>query len=248
MKKGLLVILAGLVCVTTTNVVNAEANDTITNKNGIVFTKDKYDTLVNIYSKNFVDYLTEDEYRYIKDADLSKVKIVETTDANLNNNSGLGSRATEYTTASKSLRIINVDNYITVSLTWLKVPNVKKWDVMAVRKNTAVNILSSYSFRQYYIKNNSAVGATDCYKQDFDNGAGATFKVGDGTDHEMEYSFKASGSGRIYASYQHACNNTATLANAMNYTLSGSGYGGVILFDESIEGKFDGMGGVYLTI
>lgn len=246
MKKSLLIIVAGLVCFSTTNVVNAEEmNNTVTNHNGIVFTQEKYDALVNIYSKNFVDYMTEETYSYIKDADLSEVEIVETTDAMLNSN---GARAQEYTTASKSLRIINVNNYITVSLTWLKVPTIKKWDVMAARKNSSVNVTSTYSFRQYYETNDTVVTSLDRYAQDFDNGAGATFKVGNGSAHEMEYSFKASGTGRIYASYQHANNSSATLANAMNYTLSGSGYGGVILFDSSIEGKFDGMGGVYLTI
>ncbi len=244
LKKGLLIIVAGLTCFTTANRVNAETIENVTNNNGIVFTKEKYDALVNIYSKNFVDYMTEDTYNYIKDADLSKVEIVETTDAMLNSN---GSRATEYTTASKSLRIINNSGYITVSLNWLTVPTVKKWDVMAVRKNTSVS-MSSAGFVQYYMKNNSMVTSIDCEKQDFDNGVGSTFKVGAGSDHEMDYSFRASGTGRIYASYQHACSNKATLADAMNYTLSGSGFGGVILFDTSIESKFDGMGGVYLTI
>lgn len=249
LKKGLLIIIAGLVCFGSAgNVFAEEQSDTITNRNGVVIPKDKYDDLLTVYSNNFVSFMTQEEYDIIKDRDLSKVEIVEATDEHLNNGSQISPQAQEYTTASKSLRIINNNNYITMTLTWLKVPTIKKWDVMAARLNSSVSMTSTYSFREYYMTSSGINVITDKYSQDFDNGAGVTFKVQSGTDHEMEFSFMASGSGRIYGSYQHACNSSATLRDAMDYTLSGSGYGGVILFNSSIEGKFDGMGGVYLTL
>ena len=248
MKKGLLIIIAGLILLTSINMVSAASqSDTITNKSGVVIPIDKYNALASIYSSNFMNYMTQDQYDIIKDKDLSKVEIVETTDADIPNN-GISTCATEHTTESKSLTIINNSGYITMTLSWLKVPYIKKYDVMAFRKNSSVNFTSSYSYRQYYVANNSLNLSVTKYGQNFDNGVGATFKVQNGTNHEMELSVDATGSGRIYGSYQHASHSSATLENAMDYTLSGSGYGGVILFNPKIESKFDAMGGVYLTI
>lgn len=248
MKKGLLIILAGLVSFTSISMVNAASqSDTITNKSGVVIPVDKYNALASIYSSNFMNFMTQEQYDIIKDKDLSKVEIVETTDADIQNN-GISTCATEHTTESKSLTIINNSGYITLSLSWYKVPTIKKYDVMAVRKNSSVTLSSGYVFSQYYVSNNTLYVNHDKYNQNFDNGFGATFKIINGTNHEMDFSFTATGSGRIYGSYQHASHSSATLENAMDYTLSGSGYGGVILFNPKIESKFDAMGGVYLTI
>lgn len=248
MKKGLLLLVVSLVSFASINSVAAEetTSDTITNQSGVVIPVDKYNALKSIYSDNFMNYMTQEQYDIIKDKDLSKVVIKETTDANLN--SSTGTRAQEHTTASKSLKIVNNSGYITMTLSWYKVPTIKKWDVMAFRKNSSVNITSTYIFRQYYIANNEMQISNDKYGQNFDNGVGATFKVPNGTSLQMELSMMVSGSGRVYGSYQHASNRKATLADAMDYTLSGSGFGGVILFNEVIESKFDGMGGVYLTL
>ncbi len=240
--------MAGLVSFASISMVNAASqSDTITNKSGVVIPIDKYNALASIYSSNFMNYMTQDQYDIIKDKDLSKVEIVETTDADIPNN-GISTCATEHTTESKSLRIINNSGYITMSLTWLKVPNIKKYDVMAFRKNSSVTLSTGYYYRQYYNSNGELSINTTKYPLNFDNGIGVTFKVQNGSDHEMELSIGATGSGRIYGSYQHASHSSATLENAMDYTLSGSGYGGVILFNPKIESKFDAMGGVYLTI
>ena len=214
--------MAGLVSFASISMVNAASqSDTITNKSGVVIPIDKYNALASIYSSNFMNYMTQDQYDIIKDKDLSKVEIVETTDADIQNN-GISTCATEHTTESKSLTIINNSGYITMTLSWLKVPNIKKYDVMAFRKNSSVNFTSSYSYRQYYVANNSLNLSVTKYGQNFDNGVGATFKVQNGTNHEMELSVDATGSGRIYGSYQHASHSSATLENAMDYTLSGT--------------------------
>lgn len=240
--------MAGLVSFTSINMVNAASQgDTITNKSGVVIPVDKYNELASIYSSNFMNYMTQDQYDIIKDKDLSKVEIVETVDSN-NQNNGISTQATEYTTQSKSLTIINNSGYITMTLSWLKIPNIKKYDVMAIRKNSSVTLSTGYYYRQYYNKNGDLTIATTKYGLNFDNGFGVSFKVENGSDHEMELSFIATGTGRVYGSYQHASHSSATLENAMDYTISGSGYGGVILFNPKIEGKFDAMGGVYLTI
>ena len=249
MKKGLLLLVASLVSFASINSVAAleTTSDTITNQSGVVIPVDKYNALKSIYSDNFMNYMTQEQYDIIKDKDLSKVVITETTDAK--DGSLISTQAQEHTTASKSLRIVNNSGYVTMTLTWYKVPTIKKWDVMAFRKNTSVSMGSYYIFRQYYVNtSNEFKLSTEKYGQNFDNGVGATFKVQDGSSHEMELSADFTGSGRIYGSYQHASSSKATLADAMDYTLSGSGFGGVILFNSKIEGKFDAMGGVYLTI
>ena len=248
MKKGLLLLVASLVSFASINSVAAEetTGDTITNQSGVVIPIEKYNALKSIYSDNFMSYMTQEEYNIIKDKDLSKVVIKETTDANLN--SSTGTRAQEHTTSSKSLKIVNNSGFVTMTLSWSRVPTIKKWDVMAFRKNSSVSMSNTYYFRQYYTANNALQLSNEKYGQNFDNGVGATFKVQSGEDHQMELSMNFSGSGRVYGSYQHASNSRATLADAMDYTLSGSGFGGVILFNEAIESKFDGMGGVYLTL
>ena len=111
MKKGLLLLVASLVSFASINSVAAEetTSDTITNRSGVVMPIEKYNALKSIYSDNFMNYMTQEEYNIIKDKDLSKVVIKETTDAN--SNSSTGTRATEHTTSSKSLRIINNDGF-----------------------------------------------------------------------------------------------------------------------------------------
>lgn len=240
--------MAGIVAFTSINMVNAAGQgDTITNRSGVVIPVDKYNELASIYSSNFLTFMTQDQYDIIKDKDLSKVEIVETVDSDVQNN-GISTQATEYTTQSKSLTIINNSGYITMRLIWYRVPTIKKYDVMAIRKNSSVTLSKGYAYSQYYIANNDVYVTHEKYGLNFDNGFGATFKVQNGKSHEMELSFIATGSGRVYGSYQHASHSSATLENAMDYTISGSGYGGVILFNPKIEGKFDAMGGVYLTI
>jgi len=248
LKKGLLLLVASLVSFASINSVAAEetTSDTITNRSGVVIPIEKYNALKSIYSDNFMNYMTQEEYNIIKDKDLSKVVIKETTDAKAS--SSTGTRAQEHTTSSKSLRIINNGGFVTMTLTWYRVPTIKKWDVMAFRKNSSVSMSAVYFLKQYYQSGDDLILSTDKYGQNFDNGVGATFKVQNGSNHEMELSMEFSGSGRVYGSYQHASNSKATLADAMDYTLSGSGFGGVILFNEAIESKFDGMGGVYLTL
>lgn len=248
MKKGLLLLVASIVSFASINSVAAleTTSDTITNQSGVVIPVDKYNALKSIYSDNFINFMSQEEYDIIKDKDLSKVVIKETTDAK--NGSLISTQAQEHTTASKSLRIVNNSGFVTMTLTWYKVPTIKKWDVMAFRKNSSVSMGSYYFLKQYYQSGSDLKISSDKYGQNFDNGVGATFKVQNGSNHEMELSMEFSGSGRVYGSYQHASNSKATLADAMDYTLSGSGYGGVILFNEAIESKFDGMGGVYLTL
>ena len=55
--------------------------------------------------------------------------------------------------------------------------------------------------------------------------------------------FTYSGSGTIYASYQHAKTNV-TLATSKKYTIAQGGYGNVLLFDNNVQIKYDNMTGV----
>ena len=48
----------------------------------------------------------------------------------------------------------------------------------------------------------------------------------------------------IFGAYEHAINNSVTLAQSQNYTMGGAGLGGVFVYPYSISSKYDGMSGV----
>ena len=62
--------MAGLVSFASISMVNAASqSDTITNKSGVVIPIDKYNALSNIYSSNFMSFMTQEQYDIIKDKD-----------------------------------------------------------------------------------------------------------------------------------------------------------------------------------
>ncbi len=59
--------------------------------------------------------------------------------------------------------------------------------------------------------------------------------------------YTVSKAGSVYASYQHAISNIS-LTNSKKYTISRQGYGGVLLFDSSVNSYYDGMSGVNISL
>lgn len=220
-------------------IVNAEVNSGFyTNQNGVVFEREVYDKLVNLYSKNYIETIMEEEYERISSISVDDIIVDEYSD--------LLPFGPSFSTSAKTVKLIKSGNYVTLMATWKGIPTIKSYDVIAVRFS-GVSLNGSFTFKQTYISNNSLVTSYSSSNQQFSNGFGSSFLVGNGSGLEISLTFMVSGTGTIYGSYQHA-SSTTTLAQSKKYTISYLGYGGVIKFDDSVKNKYDAMTGVDLSI
>ena len=156
------------------------------------------------------------------------------------------SKGPYYSTGSKSVSLVKNGSYITLLGSWIVVPNTKSYDVIAVRLS-GVSLDGSYSFKQSYIYGGNYNVIYNGNNQSFSNGFGSSAKLQNGTNQEYSLTFKVSGSGTVYGSYQHAV-SSVTLNQSKDYTISSSGFGGVINFSSSVSGYYDGMTGVNLSV
>ncbi len=138
---------------------------------------------------------------------------------------------------------------------WTAVPNVKSYDVLALRTEGVNFNMSSLSGTQSYLKDGSSGAVGYLYTTQntkmFNNGVGISMNLVDGATNfmlSMSVIYNITGSyPHVYGSYQHATNNVS-LAQSQKYSLSKSGYGGVILFDSSVKGYYDQMNGVDVAL
>lgn len=199
--------------------------------------------LLNYYSEGFLEFMPQSEYDSIKNNDPDDIvvsthreELVETL-----------LRGTYYATTYKEIRITKNGNFVTVTLNWLQNPSVRSYDVLAVRLSSGVSINGTIGFRQISYNNGVPVVSTTGSKQTFSNGQGVSFKLSNYSDLESGVTFYINGSGNIYSSYQHAT-TSVTLNQSKNYTLSSLGYGNTTLFASSVANKYDGMGGVNMSV
>lgn len=240
MKKIITTLLLLLVVCCIPTIVSAkELNEIYTNQNGVAIESNVYDKLCNIYSKNYIETITQDEYNNLMENNLKDIEIKEYTDE------GIQTRGSYFSTNAKAVRLIKNDNYITMMASWKGVPNVKTYDVIAVRFDRAT-LNGTFTFKKTYVNNGNLNVSYDSSNQRFTNGFGSSFKVPNGTNLEISLTFMVSGSGTVYGSYQHASTAT-TLAESKKYTISSLGYGRVINFDASVRNKYDAMTGVDLS-
>jgi hypothetical protein len=222
------------------NMVHAQDDSTIyLTQSGVSIENNIYQKLCDIYSKNYIETINQEEYELIVSNDLESVDINEYYD------SGVVTRGSYFESNAKVIRIVKNGNYITLMASWKGVPKIKSYDVIAVRLNN-VSLSGGYTFKQTTVLNEKLNVSYDSYKQSFSNGFGSSFKVQDGTSLEISLTFMISGTGTVYGSYQHA-STKATLAESKKYTISHLGYGKVINFDSSVKNKYDAMTGVDIS-
>lgn len=241
MKNKLIIFLAILLIGTIpSTIVHAQSNSTLyQTQNGITMENSVYQKLCEIYSKNYIETISQEEYEIIMSNDLDSVEVNEYSDP------GMITRGSYFSTNAKTIRIVKNGNYITLMATWKGIPTIKSYDVIAVRLNN-VSLAGGYTFKQTYVSNGNLNVSYDSYKQSFSNGFGSSFKVQNGSSLELSLTFMISGSGTVYGSYQHA-STAATLEESKKYTISHLGYGKVINFDNSVKNKYDAMTGVDLS-
>ena len=245
MKKTikLILFLLSIFIISTNDAKALSQNDYYTNHYGIKIPLGEYNELKKYYSESFIYSMNEQEYENIMKYNLENITVSESTDF-INNN--MSTYSTSFSTNYKTIRIVNNNGYITVSLIWKIMPKIRSYDVIAARFN-GVSITGVTNFKQTYVSDGYTYISYSGTKKEFSNGLGYSFKLSEYSHLESSLSFWVSGNGTVYASYQHA-HKTTTLNQSKQYTLSSSGYGGVILFDSAIRSYYDAMSGVSINI
>lgn len=148
---------------------------------------------------------------------------------------------------------------VTITNTWLSLPNVRSFDVIAIRPETnsmSINVNSdlisgyqkwdgnviSYDINSSNLKKSSTFNGK--------GGIGISMNIVDDVSsslvNSMTVNFLCSNKEfEVYGTYQHATTDV-TLAQSQNYSFNSSGYGGVLNFASSVKSKYDNMNGVYL--
>ncbi len=148
---------------------------------------------------------------------------------------------------------------VTITNTWLSLPNVRSFDVIAIRPETnsmSINVNSdlisgyqkwdgnviSYDINSSNLKKSSTFNGK--------GGIGISMNIVDDVSsslvNSMTVNFLCSNKEfEVYGTYQHATTDV-TLSQSQNYSFNSSGYGGVLNFASSVKSKYDNMNGVYL--
>lgn len=213
------------------------------NSNNVKIEKNLYLNLCDVYSNNYVEFITQETFDSIKNNDLSEIQVTEYIDQ-FSAITRQGSLTTDY----KTLKIIKNGNLVSLILRWLILPITRSYDVFGIRFDQ-INLNGAVSFKQTYIENNILKLSSSAYFKSLNNGFGVSFLLPGYNTNSLEsyIEFNVTGSGNIYGTYQHA-QKVVSLSDSMNYTLSSSGYGAVLNFDSSVKEKYDGMGGVNISI
>lgn len=220
---------------------NVNAQSTYINSNNVEMDYGLYQELSEIYSKNYMEFITQDRYDELSKIDISEIEVIEYIEQPL-----IQLFAISHETDYKILRFIKYGNNVTLYLNWKKIPATRSYDVMAVRLENST-LREVVSCQQTYKLNNQVYNSNVSFKI-LTNGFGASFKLPEGNITELEeyieFKYNGTGNGTIYGTYQHA-QKSLTLAESRSYTISSIGLGKVLKFsNNTISDKFDKMTGI----
>lgn len=233
-----------LVCSLFIGIISVNAQDYYyINDNGVTFTKDQYDFITEMYFEGYQTHMTEDDMKYF-DGIKMVPGTVESKEYVETYHEGYQLRSTSHETQSKILRISKANTTIGISCSWKKSPNVRSYDLIGTYLN-GPSILGTPSA---VISYSGGVIYPSATKQP-SNGYGAVLKLPNGGNSIIaSTTFRVTGNGRVYGSYQHA-KQSISLANASTFTIGNGGLGNVFKFSNlNIRNKYDGMGGVYTDV
>lgn len=238
MKKIFTIVLLSIMCIIPFGV-NAQENATYTTLRGVTVDKALYDKMVNVYSKNYVETLSQTEFNNLSaNIDNAVVKEYVVTDSM--------ARGSYFASGAKAVRLVKSGDWITLYASWAVVPNVHSYDVIAVRLS-GCSLNGDFTFKQTYASSGNVYYVYNGVNQTFSNGFGSSALLQYGTDNEYSLTFRISGSGTVYGTYQHAA-QSVTLAQSQNYIIGAGGYGNVVVFGNSVALKYDQMPGVDLAV
>jgi len=226
--KKVIIFLLTILCIPF--IVNAKE---IINKNNVSMGEDIYSRLVELYSKNYIDNLSLEGYNYIMSVGLDNIEVVSSKD-NL-----VVRSSTAY-----NVRLVKANSDIVFMVTWNRKPLVMSYDVIGIRNSGNLNA-KLISFLQ--CNNGNRDTSSVYYRQSFNNGFGLSFPLLTSSSTEIIVKLQVSGSGTLYATYQHAT-KLISLNNSKKYTISEDGYGKVLKFDNSVKSTYDNTNGLSINI
>lgn len=240
-KSIFILILVGLLFVCSSK--NVDAKEIyFTNNNGVSLTQEEYDFLTEMYWDGYQNTMTQEEYNVFNNGGYFENKIEENIIYDYNENSIMGDT---HSTANKTLKITkscSSNCIMAVTATWINNPTIRSYDVMGVRLSN-VSLIGTVTTKA--VTNSGTNYASNT--QTFSNGFGASTLLPSGSSVRVYQTFITTMGGKVYASYQHAMENT-TLATSKKYTISSTGYGGVLSFYGSAVGVYDAMNGVDISV
>lgn len=238
MKKLFVIVFLSIICVFPLGVY-AKDGATITTLRGVTVDKVLYDKMVNVYSEHYVETLSQEEFNNLSehvDSAVVKEYIVEDSNA----------RGSYFASGAKAVRLIKAGEWVTLTGTWSVVPNVHSYDVIAVRLS-GCSLNGNFTFKQTYVSSGNLYYVYNGVDQYFSNGFGSSALLQYGSSNEYSLTFKISGSGTVYGTYQHAA-KSVTLAQSQNYFVGAGGYGNVVVFGSNVALSYDQMNGVDLAV
>lgn len=150
-------------------------------------------------------------------------------------------------TSSASIKTVTVTN------TWLSIPSVKSYDVIAFGNGTNLNMtFNSISGYQKWDGNTVSYNtSSQNTKKSVSGGVGISMNIVDDVKNSLQNSltvtfYNGSNPYTAYGTYQHATQDV-TLAQSQDYSFSKTGLGKVLNFSSSVKNKYDGMQGVDIT-
>ena len=238
MKKFFTIVLLSIMCIIPLGV-NAQENATYTTLRGVTVDKALYDKMVNVYSEHYVETLSQTEFNNLSaNIDNAVVKKYEVTDTN--------ARGSYFASGAKAVRLIKSGEWVTLFGNWSVVPNVHSYDVIAVRLS-GCSLNGDFTFKQTYASSGNVYYVYNGVNKTFSNGFGSSALLQYGENNEYSLTFRVSGSGTVYGTYQHAA-QSVTLAESQNYFIGAGGYGNVVVFGSNVALRYDQMNGVNLAV
>ncbi len=217
---------------------NAHASTTYTNPKEVTMTLTEKRSIEKLFGNEYLNEMTQaefDKYQiYFQNPESIITDVIEVPGhislyASENNAKKLSINKTS--TSGSTL--------VTINLQWLQIPYIKSYDVMGARFE-GVSLSGNVNT---FISNNFASIASTNIKN---NGFGVSLKLNSGASTgSIIQSFEVTGSGTVYASYNHAIQNISLL-DSQSFTISANGLGRVFQFQKNY--LFDSMNGVSVAI
>ena len=248
MKKALKVLVIVVCFCVILGARNVSAKEVAyTNEKGFEFTQDEYNFFIKVYGQKFVQkYLDQDIYDQFPDTDFANDEVVTKVYSTNESRHNPSKDSPYFSSPAKSIQISKYCGAlcrIFVTATWLGDPTVKSYDDIGVYLD-GPSKLGSVTTVAYSDTENNYAAATKYQTEGF----GASVLLPQtGDDIIINQSFNYTGTGTVYASYQHAMLNT-TLAVAQSFNISDIGYGGVFDFYNNADLVYDNMNGVDLDV
>ena len=249
MKKSVKVLVAFIICLSIfLGFKTVSAKEVVyTNDNGVELDQNEFNFFKKVYGIRFLKYLDQDILDEFESVNFENPNVESNTVYASENNTMFQPRDnTFFSSPAKSITIskvvTNVFSRIYITVNWLAEPNMKSYDDIGAYLDGPTRI--STPVTHYYSTDES--GFESAIKYDT-HGYGAVVDIPTGQDVSITQNFAYTGTGVVYASYQHAM-TTSTLTIAQKFNISAIGYGGVFDFYGEALDIYDDMNGVNISV